>query len=178
MRIVSKILTVLWTIFWGYAGVSILIKTPYQIKKDEELIKNELNPCIKFVETFKSKNNRLPSYREFYTWGSDFFKDYTSDLKIEVDSLLLGVGRVKYIRSNYGIILDDLSKFKEANWKKDYAIGVWRGELMEYYFSWNKEYDTNNYSWIDAFKTFMALIGVGLLPLVFWKIYLTKRKKT
>ncbi len=177
MKILLIIITVLWTSFWIYAGIGIFKDTPYQIKKDKEFVENEIKPCVDFVESFKTENSRLPNYREFFTWERDYFNDYTSDLKQEIDSLIPGMGRVQYIRSNYGIISNDINKFKEANWRTDYAIGVWRGDWMEYYFSWNKTYDTNNYSWSDGSTTLMTLTGIGLFPLIFWWIYFRKRKK-
>jgi hypothetical protein len=177
MKIFLLILTTIWTSFWIYAGVGIFKDTPYQIEKDKEFIEKQINPCIDFVENFKIENNRLPNYREFYTWERDYFKDYTSDLKQEIDSLIPGMGSVQYLRSTYGIISNDLGKFKEANWRNDYAIGVWRGDWVEYYFSWNKTYDTNNYSWANGFSALITLTGIGLIPLVFWVIYLKKRKK-
>ena len=178
MKILLVILTVLWTSFWIYAGIGIFKDTPYQIKKDKEFVENEIKPCVDFVESFKTENSRLPNYREFFTWERDYFKDYTSDLKQEIDSLIPGMGRIQYIRSENGIISNDVNKFKEANWKTDYAIGVWRGDWMEYYFSWNNTYDTNNYSWKDGFISLITLTGIGLFPLILWWIYLRKRKKS
>ena len=168
MRILLIILTIIWTSFWTFVGIGIFIDTPDQITKDKEFIDSKLMPCVDFVKNFDKENNRLPNYREFYVWERHFFKDYTSDLTQEVDSLIPGMGTIQYIRSKNNIIINDLNKFEKANWQTDYAIGIWRGEWTEYYFSWTDSYDTNNYSWKGAFIGLIIYLGIGIIPIIIW----------
>ena len=65
-------------------------------------------------------------------------------------------------------MLNDLYKFKKADWSKDFAIGIWRGSWAEYYFSWNDSYDTNSYSWFDGIFELIIMIACAFLPLMFW----------
>jgi hypothetical protein len=178
MRIFLIILTILWSLFWAFVGIGIFLGTPGQIAKDKDFVDTQLIPCVDFVENFETQNNRLPNYREFYIWERDYFKDYASDLTQKVDSLIPGMGHIQYIRSGYRILYNDLYKFEDANWEIDYAIAIWRGEWTEYYFSWNNNYDTNNYSWSDGFSTLLIMIGIGFFPLVFWWLNYRKRKIT
>jgi len=167
-----KILTFLWISFWLFIGVSMLLETPDQIKKDNEFIETEIKPCVEFVKGFKESNDRLPNYREYYTWVRNHYGEYCSDLKLDADSLI-GVDCIlhKYIRSNFDIInSEDAQKFKDADWSQDFAISQWRGEWTEYYYSWTNEYDTNKYLWKDSIVTFTIMSVIAFLPMVFWWI--------
>ena len=110
MRIFLIILTILWFLFWVFVGIGIFLNTPSQIAKDKNFIDTQLAPCVGFVEKFEMQNNRLPNYREFYIWERDYFKDYASDLTQKADSLIPGMGRIQYIRSEYRILYNDLYK--------------------------------------------------------------------
>jgi len=170
MRKLHIFLTILWASFWIFIGIGLFLETPNQIEKDNEFIKNKLKPCVEFVQNFEKENKRLPNYREFYVWDRNFFKDYTGG----GDSLISMYG--KYIRSENNIISNDLGKFEKANWKTDYAIGIWRGEWMEYYFSWTDSYDTNNYSWNGAFIGLLIYLGLAIVPIISLWFYYRKRK--
>jgi len=178
MRTLLKILTFLWLVFWLYAGVSMVLDTPEQIASDKKFIEKEIKPSVDFVKNFKTINGRLPNNREYYTWQREYYKDYSSDLTQQVDSLIPGLGSKQYIRKLTDAVSNDYDKFKNADWNKDFAIGVWRGEWSEYYFSWTDSYDSNNYSWLDGFIGLAGMTGIGIFPLLFWWLDIRKRRKT
>ena len=167
MKLILKVLTFIWFAFWLTLGISILIDTPEQIEKDRIFIKTKIKPSVDFVYNFKMKNNRLPNYREFYTWERNFYNDYSSDLNQKEDSLIAD-GLKMYVRKQSDLGLDG-KKFENIDWNKNFAIAVWRGEWTEYYYSWTDTYDTNNYSWKSSIWGFVIYQIVGLLPLIFWK---------
>ena len=178
MRVLLKIFTALWIVFWLLVGILGFLDTPNQINSDKKFIEEEIKPSVEFVKGFKTKNARLPNYREYYTWHRDFYKDYSSDLTQQVDSLIPGLGTSQYIRKLSDVISNDHNKFKNVDWEKDFAIGAWRGEWTEYYFSWTDNYDSNNYSWKDGFIGLAINVGIGILPLMFWWFNNRKRRKS
>ncbi len=175
MKILLKTLSFVWFFVWLYIGLSAVLETPDQIKSDKEFVKNEIKPSVDFINNFKETKNRLPTNREYYTWQRKYHNDYTSDLTQKEDSLIPGLGRIQYIRKITDIVSDDKEKLSGADWSKDYAIAVWRGEWMEYYFSWSDTYDTNNYSWKDGIIGLLFYIIMACVPLIFWFVY-NKRK--
>lgn len=177
MRIFLKILTFLWLAFWIYAGVSMFLDTPEQIASDKTFIEEEIKPSVDFVKNFKTANGRLPDNREYYTWQREYYKDYSSDLTKQIDSLIPGLGSRIYIRKLSDVVSNDHDKFKNADWSKDFAIGVWRGEWTEYYFSWTDNYNRNNYSWQDGFIGLAVMIIIGIIPILFWWVNIRKRNK-
>ena len=176
MKIIVVLFIFLWTSFWIFIGTKSLFDTSKQIDKDKNFIQTKIKPSVDFVNNFKKSYNRLPTNREYYTWERDYYKDYSSDLNQKNDSLISEFGLVNYIRKNSDVIANDQFKFKNADWKKDFAIGVWRGEWMEYYYSWNDSYETNNYSWSDSYISFFMFCGIALLPFIFW-LYKVKKEK-
>jgi hypothetical protein len=139
MRTLLKILTILWIAFWLFIGISLVLDTPDQISSDKKFIEEEIMPSVTFVKEFQTNNDRLPNYREYYTWLRDYYKDYSSDLTQQVDSLIPSFGKHQYIRKLSDVVSNDYTKFKDVDWNKDFAIGVWRGEWSEYYFSWTDQ---------------------------------------
>src|SRR5690606_5325060 len=123
-----------------------------------------IKPSVDFINNFKEIKNRLPTNREYYTWQREYYNDYTSDLTQKEDSLISGLGRIQYIRKITDVVSDDKAKLSAADWSKDYAIAVWRGEWMEYYFSWSDTYDTNNYSWKDGIIGLLFYIIMACVP--------------
>jgi hypothetical protein len=178
MKIVIAILIFIWTGIWLFIGIGVLWDTPRQIGRDNIFIHNQIKPAVDFVRGFQSDSNRLPTKRQFYTWKSNFYKDYPRALNKTNDSTITYLPDVNYIRNNSDVIENDAHKFKNADWTKDYAIGVWRGEWMEYYFSWSNSYDTNNYSWGDGFMVLAVCFGIGILPLIFWLRLIRKKNST
>lgn len=148
MRNILKVLTVLWLGSWLFIGIGIFLATPESIKEDKTFIKDEVKPSVIFVEKFKEVNKRLPTTKEFNNWNT---KNYVS-----------------YIRQKNEVVLKDQKKFKNANWTKDYAIGVRRFEWIEYYFSWSDEYDSVYYNWYDGYIGLIVCIVFGFLPFIFW----------
>ncbi len=178
MRTLLKILTFLWIAFWLFIGISLVLDTPDQISSDKKFIKEEIMPSVNFVKEFQTNNDRLPNYREYYTWLRDHYKDYSSDLTQQVDSLIPSFGKHQYIRKLSDVVSNDYTKFKDVDWNKDFAIGVWRGEWSEYYFSWTDSYDSNNFTWRDGFIGLAIYLGIGILPLIFWGVHIRNRKKS
>lgn len=165
----------MWLIFWLYIGALVFLDTPKQKASDKKFIETEIKPSVDFVKNFKTKNGRLPNYREYYSWQREYHKDYSSDLTQEVDSLIPGLGTKQYIRKLSDVVSNDYDRFKYIDWDKDFAIGVWRGEWTEYYFSWTDNYNSNNYSWKDGFGGLTIMFGIGILPVLFW--FLNGRQK-
>lgn len=178
MRFFLKAIMFIWATVWISVGIGVFFDTPEQIERDDSYFEKEIKPSIDFVENFKLTNKRLPNYREYYTWARDYYEDYTSELNQTVDSLIaVDTQSHKYIRSNNDIVSEDLSKFKDADWSKDYAIVDWRGEWNEYYYSRGKKYDGNNYSWRSGLFSLIVMIIVGLLPLLGWYYSKIRKKK-
>ena len=144
MKAFQKVLIFICFALGLYAGVSMLLNIPKQAEKDKIFIEAEIKPSVDFVKNFNTVNGRLPNYREYYTWQREFHNDYNSDLTQEVDSLIPGFGTIRYIRKLTDLTSNDYDKFENADWNKDFAIGVWRGSWTEYYFSWTDSYDKNN----------------------------------
>jgi len=169
MRKFLKILTFLWLAFWLFIGTSMYLETPGQIDKDKQFIEKEIKPSVDFIKNFKATNNRLPTNREYYTWQREYHKDYSSDLTQQVDSLIPGHGTKRYIRKLSDVANEDHEKFKNADWTKDFAIGVWRGEWTEYYFSWTDSYDANHSTWFNSSFGLILMFVIGLFPLFIWR---------
>lgn len=167
----------MWLAFWLSIGVSMFLDTPKQIASDKKFIETEIKPSVDFVNNFKITNGRFPNNREYYTWQREYHKDYSSDLTQHVDSLIPGLGHKQYIRKLSDVVSNDYDKFKNVDWNKNFAIGVWRGEWTEYYFSWTDNYDSNNYFWKDGFTGLFVMVGIGILPLLFWYLNIRRRKK-
>ena len=179
MKLFLKILTVLWIILCPVLGVCIFLDTPNQIKRDKEFINEKIKPAVEFIKNFEQKNHRLPTKKEYYIWEREYYNDYSvalSEINEIPDSLLCG--RIEYVRNINEVVSNDKYKFKfkNVNWKKDYAIAVWRGEWFEYYFSWSDSYDGANHSWFEGIIFLIESIGIGIFPLLFW-IYYNKRNK-
>jgi hypothetical protein len=174
MRKFLKILTLIWLALFLFIGVSMLLDTPEQIKSDKEFVITKIQPSVAFIKNFKTIYKRLPTNREYYTWQRDYHNDYSSDLNQKEDSLIPGMSSIQYVRNLSTITMEDKEKLNGANWEKDYAIAVWRGDWWEYYYSWTDNYDTNDYSWKDGFTGLLILIIIGCIPLLFWWI---KKKK-
>jgi hypothetical protein len=174
-----KILNFLWIGTWLFIGVINFMVIPTQIKEDQEFYEKEIKPSVKFIEAFKQKNLRLPNYREFYTWSRDYNKDFSSDLNQEVDSLIgSDCHSLKYIRRESDIIIrNDVEKFQGADWSKDYAISVWRGEWTEYYFSWKNENGPSINDWAISIIVLLAMSFIAFIPTVIWTIRRRVRKQ-
>jgi hypothetical protein len=152
MRTILKIMTFLWIAFWLFIGTGMILDTPNQIKLNKEFIDKEIKPSVDFVKNFINANDRFPTNREYYTWVRDYHKEFISDLKQSNDSLIYNdFGGHVYIRNFKSVRPEDTNKFEKANWDKDFAIGVWEGDYIAYYYSWTDRYDSDNYTWFDGF---------------------------
>jgi hypothetical protein len=166
MKIFLKLMAILWLAVCLFAGVGFFLDTPMQIKADKKFINRELRPSVDFVKKFKTINSRLPTTKEFDSWEREYY------YKIKPGNFV-----IQYLRGIESIDKDDLSKFKNADWTKDFAIAVWRGEWMQYYFSWSDNYDPNNYAWDDGFTVLAIMFVLGLLPLLAWWVIRKQKRK-
>jgi hypothetical protein len=157
----------LWLAFFVYLGVDVLKSTPEQIKKDRDFIEFQMKPLVNFVKNFQKQHGRLPSQWEFCNKAFD-----SSGNKTLESYMCPGV----YIRSNISGITDEKVEFKNANWEKDYAIRIWRGEWNEYYYSWTDTYDCNNYSWKDGYIGLTIMWFIGIVPMLWGLIAVRKRR--
>jgi len=135
---------------YGFINLSII--TYYEIRAGL-LYKDAKKQLARFQE-FADQNRT--TIETFDNWETQYYMDSLMNPNAE------------YIRNDSIVVIDDRYKFKNVDWKKDYAIGVWRGEWAEYYFSWSDSYDSNNYSWWDGFEALLLATGIGLLPIVIW----------
>jgi hypothetical protein len=165
MKHIVNALRWLWLAFFVYLGVSFLEYTPKQIKKDRDFIEFQMKPHVNFVKDFQKQHGRLPSEWEFYNKAFD-----SSGNKTPESYMCSGV----YIRSNISGITAEKAEFKNANWDKDYAIRIWRGEWNEYYYSWTDAYDCNNYSWKDGYFALTIMWLIGIVPMLFGLIAVRK----
>jgi len=169
MKTLKQILPFVWLILCLGIGIRIFMDTPGQIEKEKSVIENELKPSVDFISNFKNTNKRLPTSDEFYTWENGYYNDSSTEAS--------DVTKISYITSKEDVIIDDQRKFENADWTKDYAIGIWRGDWNDYYFSWTNSYETNGYTWFDRIIGFIAIFAIGLVPLLFWWIKIRKVDK-
>ncbi|AKQ45032.1 hypothetical protein TH63_04330 [Rufibacter radiotolerans] len=177
MKTVLAIVSIIWAVFILIYGFSIFLDTPNQIQRNIDFVEKNIKPSVIFINQFKVENGRLPSNREYFTWHRDYYEDYTSDLNQKVDSLIPGLGRRQYIRHIAQVVSGDEYKFKKADWKKDYAIGLWNGDYWEYYFSWSNSYERTSNSWQDGYIGLGITTTLGLIPLIIW-LFINKKKKS
>ncbi|HMQ69935.1 MAG TPA: hypothetical protein PKA90_13030 [Ignavibacteria bacterium] len=148
---------------------------PDKKEKDNIFIEREFKPSVEFVNQFKKSNNRFPTYREYYIWERNFYKDYNSDLTQKEDSMIAGLGTIHYIRKHSDIIIEDQYKFKDVDWSKVFSISVWNGDFTEYYFSWLDNYERINLSPWDIIKNTTLWFLIILIPLLI--LFFDKNKK-
>jgi hypothetical protein len=164
-RIIFLILTAFWMFIFLSLGISMYSDAPEQIAKDKAFVKEQIVPAVNFVEGFKTEYKRLPTQEEFIKWEKEYNNENAESIYTE------------YIRSKSEITGNDIHKFKNTDFSKDYAIGVWRGEWMKYYFSWNKKYDTNIYSLEDARESLIIDSVIALFPIIFCLLYYWRKSK-
>ena len=143
----------LWFAIFLVIGVGSLCMTPGQIEKDRSFVDTKLKPVVHYVDSFRKANNRVPTEPEFDSakkiipdiWGADLLPGKEDGLR-------------------------DGAFPANIDWSKEYAIMVWRGDWAEYYYSWNKRYETNNWSWLDAFAMLAFSTIIGFIPLLISKV--------
>jgi hypothetical protein len=82
-----------------------------------EFVSAKLLPLAQFVENFQIKNGRLPTNEEFEEWSNDHFSQQGAWYYYEKPIFM----------NQWGIP------------GKDFVVGAWRGEWIEYYQSWDKK---------------------------------------
>ncbi|MFN3402869.1 MAG: hypothetical protein ACK40G_02165 [Cytophagaceae bacterium] len=178
MQKILKKIVFIWFYFWIGLGALLIFGASIQIVKNRKFINEKIKPSVDYIKNFNTIHKRLPNKVEYYTWRRDFHKDYTSDLTQTDDSMISPGG--PYIRNGGDVLIGeygirDSNLLNGVDWSKNFAIGVWRGESYDYYFSWTDSYYGNNYSWDDCLIELLIIICTGVLPLLIWG--LTKIKK-
>jgi predicted membrane-bound mannosyltransferase len=120
-----------WAYFCGVVGLLLVcllvFVTLKQSRKDKAFAETQLVPLASYVEAFRDSHHRLPLDTEFQAWVST---NRASDLAwyyFEKPSFM----------SDWG------------SPGRDFVVGAWRGEWIEYYRSWDRktfEVDTPNKS--------------------------------
>ena len=161
---------------WIFLGIGGFVNGP-NVDSDKIFIEKEIKPSVDFVKNFRKDNNRLPTNKEFYTWERIYYKNNPNKVHYYIDTSIIYIEKHQYIRNDSSINKENLNKFKKANWNKDFAICVWRGDWEIYYFSWTDSYDSERYSASKDIIGFIIIILIGLLPLLFWFIYYKRKRK-
>ena len=164
MKYIIYFFAILWAGLVIPIGTLGLIHVPEQMQKDEKFLETVLKPPVEFIKNFKISCGRLPSGDEFSEWLAHHNTNHIYE-------------SVLYIRSTNGIAADDTYKFKNANWRKDFAVGAWRGEWEDYYFSWSDKYDVSAYTWRDALFEFAVCLFIGALPLAIMRVISNWKKR-
>jgi len=156
MKIIWRILLVIWFCAWTAVGVIMYSETPKQIEKDKKFKAQRIDPIVDATKDFIKSNNRIPT---------------------EVEFSRMTVNNDKELITEYEYLPDELkSKIRLTDWGNDtYAIAIWRGEWFEGYISNNDTYVLNDYSIADGILGLIYSIVFGLLP-TFLTIVVSKLK--
>ena len=147
MKIIWRILLVIWFGAWTTLGVIMYLGTPRQIEKDLKFKKEEIDPLVNGTKQFIETNRRIPTVGEF--------------------NKLNTIGNGELITSFKNLPDEFQDDIKISDWDSEtYAIAVWRGEWNEGYISKGDKYVLNDYSWTSAAIGLFYSIGLGLLPTI------------
>ncbi|WP_353568556.1 hypothetical protein [Haloferula sargassicola] len=95
-----------------------------QSRKDRAFVETELVPLARYVEGFRDSQHRLPSEDEFKRWA---------DTNRENKAVWYFTERPSFM-SDWGTP------------DRDFVVGMWRGEWVQYYRSWDgKSFDGDTY---------------------------------
>ena len=86
-----------------------------QHAKDAQFVREELLPLAAHVDQFRAETGRLPAEEEFEAWARVAYPD---------KSVFYYVHKPAFCRS-----------WGAEN--RDFLVGIWRGEWVHYYCSWN-----------------------------------------
>src|ERR1039458_5353390 len=111
--------------WWAYfCGVVVLLVicllvlvTLKQSRKDKAFTEAQLVPLASYVEAFRDSQHRLPSDAEFQAWASTNCENKA----------------VWYYQTKPAFMSDWGSP------ARDFIVGAWRGEWVQYYRSWDKK---------------------------------------
>ncbi len=120
LTILRRLLKVFCYISGGFGIVILVIILAVVLKKfekDKVFVQTNLIPLAEHVESFRVSIGRLPTEEEFNNWAETNFESkavwyYTNKPDFMKDWGLQG---------------------------KDFVVGTWRGEWVEYYRSWDKK---------------------------------------
>lgn len=157
LLIVGYLIALVWMAIFVFVGFMSLVFTPNQIRKDKEFIEERLQPAINFIEAFRQKHGRLPTKDEV----SPVLRDPTF-----------------YVRGCAEFAQEPVEDCDAIDWSNNYALEVWRGEWFERYYSWNKEYDTNQFSWSSGIVGMLICSAIGIIPLVLLWLFTRRRPAT
>lgn len=139
------VISILWLGFFLLTGLTMILRVPEQMQKDQEFINTKLKPVVYSIEQFKIENKRIPTVEEFHeinrTPGTEYF------------------------RSIENLPEDVQDEITSSDWEHHFVVAIWRGEWNEYYISFSDKYITNNYGYSDAFTGALFSLLIGSLPL-------------
>jgi hypothetical protein len=124
MRSLADIARLIWK-WWSYfCGGLVLLLIFFvllgirdQSRKDKAFADVNFLPLVKYVESFRDSQHRLPTEEEFKGWASTNREDKTLLYHLEKPSFMPDWGDPG----------------------RDFIVGVWNGEIIEYYRSWDRE---------------------------------------
>jgi hypothetical protein len=181
MKVISTIIyscVCLWTIFFLFIGIFIIIDFPNRIDRHKRIIDQQFKPAVEFVKKFRIDSNRLPSHIEYYDWEREYFQEYKNDYKPKGDTHTYRYHDLDFITSDKDYVQNDSSEFKNVDWSKDFAIGRWNGDNEDYYFSWSDMYSYDD-NWSQLVTGESTVLFIALFPqLIFWTIVLIKRRRS
>jgi hypothetical protein len=109
-----------WSYFCGVCGllfVGFIILAEIRTRnRNADFDRRHLFPVVGFIEHYRETNNCLPNENEVQTWA-----------KVNLDDMPIWF---------YTNRPDFLQTWGSNG--KDYLVGVWRGEWIQYYSSWDK----------------------------------------
>ncbi|HSY75148.1 MAG TPA: hypothetical protein VK810_06740 [Dongiaceae bacterium] len=110
-----------WCYLCGGLGIIvtilILIMTLMQSKKDKAFVKTELVPLANYVVEFRDSKGRLPTEEELKRLAKTNYEN---------EAVWYYTNKPDFMKA----------------WGtpgKDFVVGVWRGEWIQYYSSWDKK---------------------------------------
>jgi len=110
-----------WCYLCGGLGIIFVIAfallASKQSAKDETFTKENLIPLASFVEKFRDSKGHLPSEVEFNSWAETNFEN---------KAVWYYTNKPNFMRT-WGIS------------GKDFIVGAWRGEWIQYFSSWDKK---------------------------------------
>jgi hypothetical protein len=109
-----------WAYFCGVIGLLVVCLVVYvtlqQSRNEHAFVQSHLLPLVQFVASFRESHHRLPTDDEFQKWASK------SDTMIGAQYF----SKQPSFMKDWGVA------------DRDFIVGAWRGEWMEYYRSWDK----------------------------------------
>jgi len=110
----------IWFYFCGAVGILLMAIVAFtslqQSDKDKAFTREHLIPLASYVEIFRNSTGRLPTKAEINSWA---------ETNYENQAVWYFTKKPDFMK-DWGIT------------GKDFVVGKWRGEWIQYYSSWNK----------------------------------------